>query len=80
MGWYVFQNSHKFRIVNNVELLYLSNDNGQKSKMAITPSFMLKNIKPNTVESLIESGLYLEFAIWDQDSIQVRTLFKSGFN
>ena len=31
-----------------------------------------------TVESLIESGLYLGFGICDQDSIRVRTLFKSG--
>ena len=31
-----------------------------------------------TVESLIESGLYLEFGILEPDSIRVRTLFKSG--
>ena len=30
-----------------------------------------------TVESLIESGLYLEFGIMEPDSIQVRTLFEN---
>ena len=36
------------------------------------------NSNRNTVESLIESGLYLEFGILEPDSIRVRTLFKSG--
>ena len=33
-----------------------------------------------TVESLIESGLYLEFGILEPDSIRVRTLFESGLH
>ena len=40
--------------------------------------FTVKVILVITVESLNESGLYLEFGICDQDSIRVRTLFKSG--
>ena len=38
--------------------------------------FTVKVILVITVESLNESGLYLEFGICDQDSIRVRTLFK----